>query len=200
MFIQLIEGRVSDESAVRSRWDAWMSDIAPGAQGWMGSTGGVSDDGVFVAMARFESGDAAQASGLRDEHQRWWADTQPILDGNSYLINCGDVSVLGEGGADKAGFVRVMHAQVADGARVRTIEAETEESFRRLRPDFLGGLRGWYGQRGLVAVDYFTSEKAVQKGDAKELPVEVKKQFDEWYSLLDGLRFIDLPRPWLASP
>ena len=199
MFIQLIEGRVSDEAAMRARWDTWMSDLAPGAQGWLGSTGGVSDDGLFVATARFESEEAARSNSARREQGQWWAETEKLMDGPASFLNCADVDTLGAGGSDDAGFVQIMHAQVADPDRMRTIEREGEEAFRRLRPDFLGGLRAWYGQRGLVAVDYFKSEKEARKGEAKEFPDAVKKQFDEWFSLLDGLRFLDLPRPWLQS-
>lgn len=199
MFVQLIEGRAGDEAALRSQWDLWLSDLAPGAAGWLGSTAGVSDDGIFVATARFESEEAARLNSSRREQGQWWAETEKLLDGPAAFVNASDIDLLVEGGSDDAGFVQVMHAQVSDPTRLRTIEREGEEAFRRLRPDFMGGLRAWYGQRGLVAVDYFTSEAEARKGEAKELTGEVKKQFEEWFSLLDGLRFIDITRPWMAS-
>ena len=43
MFAQIIRGKVSDPAAVRAGMDRWVSDLAPTAVGWLGSTTGVSE-------------------------------------------------------------------------------------------------------------------------------------------------------------
>ena len=65
MFVQVIQGKVSDAAAVRARMDTWMKELAAGADGWLGSTAGVTDDGDFVALARFESEEAARRNSDR---------------------------------------------------------------------------------------------------------------------------------------
>ena len=67
MFAQVIQGRTSDAKAFASALDRWMQDLAPGAVGWLGSTGGVTDDGRVIAVVRFESADAAARNSDRPE-------------------------------------------------------------------------------------------------------------------------------------
>ena len=72
MFVQVIQGQVSDAAQVRAQLDKWVAEIAPHATGWLGSTSGVTDDGTLVAVARFESEEAAQQNSDRDEQGAWW--------------------------------------------------------------------------------------------------------------------------------
>ena len=55
MFVQVIKGKVSDSSAIRATLDKWLSELAPGATGWLGSTTGVTDDGTLIGIVRFDS-------------------------------------------------------------------------------------------------------------------------------------------------
>ena len=61
MFIQVIQGRCSDADRLRKQLDVWERDLAPGADGFLGSTGGLTDDGTFVAVVRFDSREQADA-------------------------------------------------------------------------------------------------------------------------------------------
>ena len=54
MFVQVIEGRVSDREGLHRQMDQWMTDLRPGATGFLGSTAGVTDDGYGIAFARFD--------------------------------------------------------------------------------------------------------------------------------------------------
>ncbi len=72
MFVQVIKGRVSDPSKAKTTLDRWISDVSPGANGWLGSTGGVTKDGQLIAIARFESEHAARANSNRPEQDAWW--------------------------------------------------------------------------------------------------------------------------------
>ena len=67
MFVQVIRGRVTDPEQLHAALDRWSEQLAPGAHGWLGSTAGVTEDGRFVALARFESAEAARRNNDRPE-------------------------------------------------------------------------------------------------------------------------------------
>jgi hypothetical protein len=52
MFVQVIQGHVSDAALVRAQLDRWAQEVAPGAVGWLGSTSGVTDDGTLIGRGR----------------------------------------------------------------------------------------------------------------------------------------------------
>lgn len=200
MFIQIVEGRVGDEPALRRQWDRWLAELAAGATGWLGSTAGVTAGGRFVASARFISEEAARANSARPEQGAWWQATAPLVEGASFL-DCPEVDVLLGGGSDGAGFVQVMHAGVRDRDRLRELEEAAADRLPEVRPDMIGALRAWHhGGSRLTAVDYFTTEAEARRGEAQELPDDVRGVFAEWFSLLEAPEFLDLPDPWLAAP
>ena len=75
MFVQVITGQVNDTQALTAAMDRWRRDVRPGAIGFLGSTEGITDDGRFVALARFDSPEAAQANSSRPEQATWWTAT-----------------------------------------------------------------------------------------------------------------------------
>jgi hypothetical protein len=56
---------VSDAAQVRAQLHRWAADLTPEAVGWLGSTAGITDDGTLVALARFESEEAARQNSDR---------------------------------------------------------------------------------------------------------------------------------------
>ena len=72
MFVQVIQGHVAGAEEVRAQMDRWVSDLGPGAEGWLGSTSGVTEDGMMIALARFESEEAARRNSERPEQGAWW--------------------------------------------------------------------------------------------------------------------------------
>ena len=60
MFVQVIEGKVSDPAAVKELVDRWVADLSSGAGGWLGTTAGVTSSGRMVAVVRFEDEAAAR--------------------------------------------------------------------------------------------------------------------------------------------
>src|SRR6202158_459040 len=72
MFVQVSQGHVSDAAQVRVQLDRWVEEVAPGAVGWLGSTSGVTDDGWLIALARFESDEAARQKRDRPQQAAWW--------------------------------------------------------------------------------------------------------------------------------
>ena len=200
MFVQVMRAFASDVEGLRRQWDDWVSRLAPGAEGWLGSSGGVSTQGEFVAVARFESEEAARRNSDRPEQGEWWAAVEACLSGPATFEESDDVSLLREGGSDEAGFVQVMQATVRDRARLEDIESQMIEEFERVRPDLIGGLRAWHPGDRLTVVDWFTSEAEAREGEKQELPGELRDQFKAWVNLLTDTRWYDLTDPWLASP
>ena len=95
--------------------------MRPGAVGFLGSTGGITDDGRLIVIARFESEDAAAENGRRSEQEAWWQETEPAFEGELAFTNCHEVDVFLGGGSDVAGFVQVMY--FTSEAEARAAEA-----------------------------------------------------------------------------
>jgi hypothetical protein len=79
MFVQVIQGKVSDPARMRAALDRWGQELSPGATGWLGSTAGVADDGTLTLVARFDSEQAARRNSDRPEQDRWWAETSALF-------------------------------------------------------------------------------------------------------------------------
>ena len=87
MFVQVIQGRTAQPEALAEAFDRWKADLSPGATGWLGSTGGVTEDGRLIAVARFESEETAMANSARPEQDAWWAETAKLLEGEATFRN-----------------------------------------------------------------------------------------------------------------
>ena len=138
MFVQVIKGKVSDSSAIRAALDKWLSELAPGATGWLGSTTGVTDDGTLIGIVRFDSLESAQSNSDRPEQGRWWAETERLFDGEVAFEDSNDVDEYVTGDWDRAGFVQVMQGQVSDLDRARTVMQRRPDNFEQIRPDIAG--------------------------------------------------------------
>ena len=121
MFAQVIQGRTSDPKGLQAAMDRWMAELQPGAVGWLGSTIGVTDDGQALAVARFESVEAAGRNAQRPEQTAWWEATQRLFDGDVTFQDSEDVTVEMVGDPDRAGFVQVMSRP---GDRLRAGEGD----------------------------------------------------------------------------
>ena len=202
MFAQVIQGRTSDEGALRAAMDRWMQELQPGSIGWLGSTLGVADDGRVVAVARFESAEAAQRNAQRPEQGRWWAETERLLDGDVSFSDSEDVTVELIGDPDRAGFVQIMQGQVTDAARAKELMAGMpQDAMADFRPDVLGTLMIGHEDGRWTQVIYFTSEAEARAGERKDPPQEWQAAMDELAKLsLGEPDYIDLRRPVLMSP
>ena len=200
MFVQVIKGRAADAAALKAAFDRWRRDLAPGATGWLGSTAGVTADGRFVALARFEDAATARRNSDRPEQGAWWAETAKLLDGEASFTDSEDVDAYMVGDPDTAGFVQVFSGRVSDPARARALMREDSPAWRELRPDLLGTLNVAHGD-GYTVAAYFTSEAEARVGEAKQPPPELAAQMGELQALnLGQPEFWDLTDPWLATP
>ena len=122
MFIQVIRGRVQDAPGLREHWERRIHQLrhrlevvpdagpieVPASVGWLGTTAGISDNGEFVAVIRFESEELARQDSKRPEQQEWWAVAEKYFDGEVTVRDCSEVDTLLEGGSDDAAFVQVI--------------------------------------------------------------------------------------------
>jgi hypothetical protein len=196
MFVQVIEGRVSDREGLHRQMDQWMSDLRPGAKGFLGSTVGVTDDGHAIAFARFESAAAAKANSERPEQGRWWADTEKCFAGDVTFTDSEDVETFLGGGSNDAGFVQVMRGS-AGRDQLHALDAGFEAVAASWRPDLIGGLRVWTGPDRYTEANYFTSEAEAREGEKKEPPSELAAQTDNFEKLMSNVEYSDLRDPWL---
>lgn len=201
MFVQVIQGSVSDPAAMRERFETWMRELAPGAAGWLGSTAGVTDDGQVVALARFESEEAAQRNSDRPEQTAWWEETAKLFTDEPRFSNSTTVDVDTPGDPDRAGFVQVMQGRSSDPERVRELMNNDPTDWATFRPDILGSVSvGHEGGAWTMAL-YFTSEEEAREGERKEPPPEMAEMMKEMDSLSVGEpTFLDIREPWLHSP
>lgn len=197
MFVQIIEGRVADRDSLRSQLDQWMSELRPGATGFLGTTAGVTDDGHGIAFVRFESAEAAKANSERPEQGRWWAETERCFDGEVTFTESDDVETFLAGGSNDAGFVQIVRGRWTDRERLRTLDKGMEKHSPSFRPDVIGGLRVWTGTDTYAEAIYFTSEAAAREGEKKEPPAELAAQMGDFEEIMADVEFLDLRTPWL---
>jgi hypothetical protein len=201
VFVQVIQGSVSDPGAMHAALDRWARDIAPSAPGWLGTTAGVTEDGRFIALARFESEEAARRNSARPEQDQWWAETSKLFSGEATFHDSTDVTVDTQGDPDRAGFVQVMQGRGTNPGRARELMQQDSDKWAAFRPDVIGSVTALYGDGEYTTAVYFTSEQEAREGERKEPPPELKAQMDELMGLNVGEpRFFDIEQPWLYSP
>ena len=201
VFVQVLQGQAADAGKLRAALDRWAQELAPGATGWLGSTAGVTEDGRFIALARFESEEAARRNSDRPEQDRWWAETSQLLTGEATFKDSSDVTLDLAGNPDDAGFVQVIQGRVSDPERARELGEQGASVRRAMRPDILGAMVVGHDGGAYTMAVYFTSEAAAREGEAKEPPAELKAQMDEMQQLSIGEpEFFDLKQPWLYAP
>ncbi|MGH3479066.1 MAG: hypothetical protein ACRDRY_20775 [Pseudonocardiaceae bacterium] len=201
MFVQVIQGQVSDAGQVRAALDRWVQELAPGASGWLGSTAGVTEDGQFVGLARFESEDAARDNSDRPEQDKWWAETSRLFIGEATFRASRDVVVDLNGEPDDAGFVQIIQGRGSDPARARELMGQNAPEWAAFRPDIIGSVEVEHDGGAYTMALYFTSEADAREGERKEPPPELKVQMEQMDALSVGVpEFFDLKQPWLYSP
>ena len=201
MFVQVIQGQVADAEQARAAFDSWARHLAPGATGWLGSTAGVTEDGRLIALARFESEEAARRNSDRPEQGRWWAETAKLFSGEPTFKDSADVVPDVVGDPDTAGFVQVIQGQGSDPDRARELMSQDSTDWAAFRPDIIGSIAAAHDGGAYTMAIYFTSEEEARKGEQKEPPPEMQEMMKEMDSLTIGEPvFLDLRDPWLHAP
>ena len=201
MFVQVIQGRTSDADGLRAAMDRWMEELAPGAVGWLGSTGGVTDDGRILLVARFESEEDARRNSDRPEQGAWWAETERLFDGGASFLDSTDVVVDLQGDPDRAGFVQVIRGRTSDPERAKQLMTQDPEVWATFRPDVLGSLAIGHDDGENTTVLWFTSEAEARENERKEMPLELRATMEEMEKIsLGEPEFLDLRTPVIRSP
>jgi hypothetical protein len=147
---------VADPEQVHAALDRWSRELAAGTPGWLGTTAGTAEDGQFVALARFESQDAARRNSDRPEQGQWWTETAKLFTEEVTFRDSSDVTVDVSGDPDKAGFVQVMQGRASDPDRARELMAQDPGEWAAFRPDVIGSVAVGHHSGGYAVAMYFT--------------------------------------------
>ncbi|MGY1829706.1 hypothetical protein ACI8AA_04655 [Geodermatophilus sp. SYSU D01180] len=202
MFAQVIQGRTTDTEAVFSAVEDWVATLSPGAEGWLGSTTGVTDDGWFVTVVRFESADAARRNSDRPEQGRWWEGIRHLFEGEPAFLDSEDVTADLFGDPDRAGFVQVVQGTATDLQRAEELVRQApRERLAEYRPEILASVLIGAEDGRWVQVVYFTSEDEAREGERREPPAEWREVMEELTRLAkEPPTYLDLRGPLLHSP
>jgi hypothetical protein len=198
MFVWVLEGKASDPEEVGRQLGHWINEFGA-TPGYLGSTGGVTDDRRFLLLARWESEAAGDALLARPELQTWYDEFQKGFDGEVEFAKSADVTTYLAGGSDSAGFVQAMKVSGVDRARVDEADREFEKLAADFRPDLIGGVRVWTAPDAFIEANYFTSEDAAREGEKKEPPAEVAAGFEDFSDMMKDAEFFDFTEPLLHT-
>jgi hypothetical protein len=137
VFIQVIQGQATNPDALRAELDRWKVELQPGADGWLGSTSGVTDDGRFIAVVRFASEELARRNSDRPEQDAWWSQASKHLAEVAFHDST-RVHTYREGGSDQAGFVQVIQGYSPDMERLAALGRAREQTMAEQAPHILG--------------------------------------------------------------
>ena len=199
MFIQIMQGKCRDEERLHRLSDEWRETLGPTAVGWLGGTYGVTDDGEFVGVVRFESKEAAMRNSARPEQGAWWQRMQECFDGDVTFHDCDDASIWLEGGSDDAGFVQVIQGRVTDPERFRRMMEQPMDTVHEQRPDIIGGTLAMQPDGWFTETIAFRSEAEAREGERKDMPEDVRREYEEQMSMMEDVTYMDLHHPWFAS-
>lgn len=201
MFVQVIQAKAKDAAGLRKQWERWDQELKPAAKGYLGSTAGVTADGQFIALVRFENEEAARANSDSTEQSAWWEETAQYL-GDPMFHDCTLVDLMNDGGSDDAGFVQVIQGKTTDVERARELDNATQSQMNEMRPDVIGGIVAWHPQNGrFTNAIFFTSEaEARSKERESSSSPEFQEFMKEWEAISDGEpKYLDITQPWYSS-
>ena len=198
MFIQIIQGKCSRPEELQALAERWRNELAPGATGWLGGTYGFTDDDMFVGVVRFESREAAMANSERPEQGEWAGQMMALMDGPVEFHDCDDVTLMFDGGSDRAGFVQVIRGKVTEPDRLKTLMSDTD-MLHEARPDILGATLAIEADGTFTETIAFTSEAEARAGEKKEMPGMPAEVRDTMEMAMKDATFYDLHHPWFES-
>ena len=198
MFIQIIQGKCSRPEELQALAERWRNELAPGATGWLGGTYGFTDDDMFVGVVRFESREAAMANSERPEQGEWAGHMMALMDGPVEFHDCDDVTLMFDGGSDRAGFVQVIRGKVTEPDRLKALMSDTD-MLHEARPDILGATLAIEADGTFTETIAFTSEDEARAGEKKEMPGMPAEVRDTMEMAMKDATFYDLHHPWFES-
>ena len=199
MFIRIIQGRATNPPGIRRDLGRWQRLLAADADGWLGSTTGITKDGWSVTVVCFASEAQARRNSDRPEQREWWRDASQHL-ARVAVHDASKVHTYRDGGASEAGFVQVIQGHSDDLERMASLGRD-QELLAQEAPHLLGMTVAEHADRpgDFTQVMYFTSEQDARRF-AQEPPAADKPVLKQLRSLMTTSRCFDLRDPQMLSP
>lgn len=192
MFVQVLRGQATDREGIMRMLERWKAELSPQAEGWLGTTAGVTDDDRFIASFRFDDAELAQRNSDRPEQTAWWNEFSKFLEAPRFW-DCTEVDQHRAGGSDDAGFVQVIMCRVLHPKDFRdTVNSMAASP----RSDVIGSIVAWQGSRFTEFV-YFTSEEEARAGERSQAQ---QVALEHIWPRTEDIEYFDLRQPWFASP
>ncbi|MGA9101241.1 hypothetical protein [Aeromicrobium sp.] len=193
MFIQVIQAKTTKQDEVRALMQEWDTTTESDDSGYLGSTNGITDDGTFIGVVRFESKEKAMANSARPETDAMAQRMAELMDGPPTFYDCDDVTVWLEGGSDDAGFVQIIKGKTDDAERLKQVMGDDSDDVQQERPDIIGGTFGVTDDGTFFNTVAFSDEASAREGEKNSSPP------DDMQSLMRDLEYFDLRDPWFTS-
>lgn len=198
MFMQVIQGTVTDPAGFERQAKRWREQVRPGASGYLGSTSGVAPDGTAIVMACFADEEQAMANSGRPEQDAWWQDTERTFSGPVTFRNTTDVTQFGDVSGADAGFVQVIEGRTHDRTHYEQLMADGLDTIGTVRPDIRGMITAWFDDDFVECV-YFSSEAEARAGEQAMGGSDQAQQMREMIDLTDDLNYYDLRAPLISA-
>jgi hypothetical protein len=201
MFIRVIQGRATNPPGIRRDLGRWQRLLAADADGWLGSTTGITEDGWSITVVRFASEAQARRNSDRPEQREWWRDASQHL-ARVAVHDAPKVHTYRDGGADQAGFVQVIQGHSDDLERMASLGRDQEEVLARSAPHIVGVTVAEHADRpgDFTQILYFTSEQDARRFEQERSAEDDEPVLEQLRSLMTDLRCFDLRDPQLLSP
>jgi hypothetical protein len=177
---RLLYGRATDLDGLRARWTALRSDAIAGVAG-------VTTAGDWWGVLRHPID--ATPPPPDDAFAACFAAVPLVLDSPDPQL------LLAGSPAPGAGFIQIMRARVPDRVGWTAADEVAIPRYAAARPDFLGTLRVWHGDR-LTVVDSFSSEAEARAGEQRGAAPDDQPVYDAWFAFLSEVEWHDLTAPW----
>jgi hypothetical protein len=201
MFIRVIQGRATNSSGIRRDLGRWQRQLGADADGWLGSTAGITEDGWSITVVRFASEAQARRNSDRPEQREWWRDASQHL-ARVAVHDAPKVHIFRDGGAEEAGFVQVIQGHSDDLERMASLTRDQDEVLAREAPHILGVTVAEHADRpgDFTQILYFTSEQDARRFEVEPLADADESAQEERRGLMTDLRSFDLREPQLLVP
>jgi hypothetical protein len=201
VFIRIIQGRATNPPGIRRDLGRWQRQLAADADGWLGTTTGITDDGWSVTVVRFASEAQARRNSDRPEQREWWRDASQHL-ARIAVHDAPKVHTYRDGGSDQAGFVQVIQGHRDDPERMVSLGRDQEKVLARDAPHLLGMTVAEHTDRpgDFTQVMYFTSEQDARRFEQEPAAEPEEPVLEQLRSPMTTSRCFDLRDPQLLSP
>jgi hypothetical protein len=201
VFLRVIRGRATNPPGIRRDLGRWQRLLAADADGWLGSTAGISEDGWSITVVRFASEAQARRNSDRPEQREWWRDASQHL-ARVTVHDAHKVHCYGNGDADEAGFVQVTQGHSDDLERMASLGRDQDEVLARQAPHVLGMTVAEHADRpgDVTQIVYFSSEQEARRARQEPLDQAEEPVLEQLRGLMTDSRCFDLRDPQMLVP